>query len=173
MTPLPLPYKDFTLKARLSSVEKVEATLRSLNARFIGTDFQTDYYFETEKGRLKWRQAAIENLITHYERFLDSGIERTIVYRYDLNPSEELIHELKQNHKLIGITRKQRKIYQLRNVKIHLDKLPNEEEFIELEAIDRDNQFSEDELRNQCLEFRTKLNIPARDLIQTGYLKKK
>lgn len=168
----PLPYKDFTIKARVSNHEKIEKTLQSLNAEFIGTDFQTDHYFETEKGKLKWREAVIENLITHYERLHDSGIERTVVYRYDLNPSQNQIQELRQNHKLIGVTQKQRKIYQLHNVKIHLDKLPNDEEFIEIEAIDRDNKFSADELRTQCMEVMSKLGILESDLIQTGYLKR-
>jgi len=170
MTRQLLNYKDFTIKARVSNREKIEETLRMLNAEFIGTDFQTDHYFETTQGKLKWREAILENLITHYERFLDSGLERTVVYRYDLNPSPSQIQELTKNHKLIGVTRKQRKIFHLHNVKIHIDKLPNEEEFIEIEAIDRDNRFSVDELRNQCLEIKLKLDILDRDLVQTGYL---
>lgn len=172
MTPLPLPYKDFTIKARVSSAEEIENTLRSLKAEFIGIDLQTDHYFETDKGKLKWRRGTIENLITHYERFHDAGIERTAVYRYDLNPTQDQINELQHNRKLIGITRKQRKIYLLHNVKVHLDKLSNEEEFIEIEAIDRDNQFSADELKNQCLEIKSKLNLSKRDLIPTGYFEK-
>ena len=172
MPSTPLPYKDFTIKARVSSIEKLEETLRSLQAQFFGLDSQTDHYFETEYGKLKWREAIFENLITHYERFPDSGLERTIVYRYDLNPSQDQIQELKQSHKLIGVTKKQRKIYLLGNVKIHLDTLPNEEEFIEIETIDRDNQVSAEELRNLCLEIMVKLNIKSSDLIKTGYLKK-
>lgn len=167
----PLPYKDFTIKARIFNGEKVEETLLSLKAEFIGTDIQTDHYFEIEKGKLKWREAVIENLITHYERFHDSGIERTIVYRYDLNPTEEQIKELSQNRKLIGVIQKQRKIYQWHNVKIHLDKLPNEEEFIEIEAIDRDDRYSVDELKNHCVEVKAMLNIQESDLMKTGYLK--
>lgn len=169
---VPLPYKDFTIKARVSSLEEIEETLRSLKAAFIGIDFQTDHYFETENGKLKWREATIENLITHYERVSEGVIERTIVYRYDLNPSKTQIDELHQNHRLIGITRKQRKIYQIHNVKIHLDKLPNEEEFIEIEAIDRGNRFSVDELKNQCFEIKLKLDVLDSDLVPTGYFEK-
>lgn len=54
-----------------------------LKIEFIGLDLQTDHYFEIEKGKLKWREGTVENLITHYERIDDSGMERTIVYRYD------------------------------------------------------------------------------------------
>ena len=110
-------------------------------------------------------------MITHYERFYESGIERTVVYRYDLNPTADQISELQRSHKQIGTTTKQRKIYKLNNIKIHLDKLPNQEEFIELEAIDRDNRFTEAELRAQCLDIKEKLHIKDSDLILTGYLK--
>jgi len=166
-----LPYKDFTIKARLAHAEETENILIKMNAKFIGLDLQTDHYFETSVGRLKWREATIENLITHYERLANSDLERTIVYRYDLHPTQAQIDELFQNHKKIGTTKKERKIYLIDNVKIHIDKLSNDEEFIEIEAIDRDNLFTEDELRNQCLDIKTILKISDHDLIPTGYLK--
>ncbi|MBI3482368.1 MAG: CYTH domain-containing protein, partial [Bacteroidetes bacterium] len=117
-----LPYKDFTIKARLVNSKNVVKKLAALKAEFIGKDLQTDHYFETDKGKLKWREGTIENLITHYERFDDSGMERTIVYQYDINPSQDQIDDLFLNHKVIGITKKERRIYQLNNIKIHLDK---------------------------------------------------
>jgi adenylate cyclase class IV len=67
------------------------------------------------------------------------------------------------------VIEKQRKIYRLDHIKIHLDKLPNDEEFIELEAIDPDDRFTEDELKTQCLELKSKLNIQDSDLLPTGY----
>ncbi len=166
-----LPYKDFTIKAKLKLAIEKEKLLRSMNAQFIGTDFQTDHYFETTKGKLKWREGTIENLITHYERFDDFGLERTLVYRYDLNPTKEMIDDLLQNHKSIGTTKKERKIIQLDNIKIHLDKLPNDEEFIEIEAIDSENRFTSEELRTQCLDLKAKLKILEEEVIPTGYLK--
>ena len=166
-----LPYKDFTIKAKLLHAHEKEKLLRSMDAKFIGTDLQTDHYFETTKGKLKWREGSIENLITHYERFTDGGLERTLVYRYDSHPTKEMIDDLLQNHKSIGDTKKERKIYRLDNVKIHLDKLPNNEEFIEIEAIDSANRFTVEELRTQCLTIKAKLKIADTDLLPTGYLK--
>src|SRR5260221_13458956 len=170
--PTPLPYKDFTIKARLFDSEKMAAQLTALKAEFIGLDLQTDHYFETEKGKLKWREGTLENLITHYERLNDSGMEQTIGYQYDLNPSPDQISELIRNHRAIGITTNERGIYNLRNLKIHLDKLPNHEEFIEIEAIDREDRFTVEELKYQCLEIKSRLKIADSDLIPTGYLKK-
>src|SRR5688572_33281194 len=116
-------YKDYTIKARIASSESIELKLASLNAKFIGTDHQTDTYFQIDHGKLKLRQGTIENLITHYERTHEGDAEKTQVYRYDLNPSSEEIEKLKRSHQQIGVVQKHRKIYFLQNVKIHLDRL--------------------------------------------------
>lgn len=166
-------YKDYTIKAKLTDFVSIENILASLKADFAGLDEQTDYYFETEKGKLKYRQGTIEKLITHYERSLKDGIEKTTVYQYDKNPTIDQINELRAKRRQIGVTYKQRKIYTISNVKIHLDKLPNGECYIEIEANDLVNKFTESELRNQCLSIKSKLLIPDSDLVLTGYLNSK
>jgi adenylate cyclase, class 2 len=93
----PLAYLDYTIKAKLDSTERVEILLKSLHATLVGLDIQTDTYFETSKGKLKLRQGTIENLITHYERIVEDGFERTIVYRYDVNPTDKKLPCLRIN----------------------------------------------------------------------------
>src|SRR5689334_5975370 len=128
-------YKDYTIKARISSSDLLGGKLKKLNARFHGTDQQTDTYFETSVGKLKLREGTIENLITHYERTFDDGAEKTQVFRYDVNPSQDEIEKLKSSHRQIGVVKKERKIFFMDHIKVHLDKLPNGDEFIEIEAI--------------------------------------
>lgn len=149
----------------------MEDKLTLLKSRFLGVDVQTDTYFEVDRGKLKLRQGTIENLITHYERLHEGDAEKTSVYRYDINPTKEEIEKLKQTHLQIGIVKKERKIYFIDHVKVHIDRLPNGEEFIELEAIDRQNQFSNEELKRHCLDVKEKLGIHENDIIKTGYLK--
>ena len=163
-------YKDYTIKARITSTQLMETKLAQLNSKFMGVDHQTDTYFRVEKGKLKHRQGTIENLITHYERTHEGDAEKTKVYRYDVNPSQEEIQKLKNTHQQIGIVQKQRKIYFVDNVKIHLDKTANGDEFIELEAIDRENQFTSEELKQQCLDIKNKLGIRDNDQVPTGYI---
>jgi predicted adenylyl cyclase CyaB len=164
-------YKDYTIKARLYSSKEIENTLSRLNSKFIGVDLQTDTYFETSRGKLKLRHGTIENLITHYERTQEGNVEKTHVYRYDVNPTKEEIEKLKTSHRTIGSVEKERKIYFINHIKIHLDKLENKDEYIEIEAIDRQNLFSNEELKRQCLEVKEKLGIRESDIVQTGYLK--
>ena len=84
-----LNYKDFTLKACLKNRIIVEQKLLDLGAIFQGEDYQQDYYFRVSNGKLKYRKGTLKTLITHYERFILDNIEKTSVYRYDINPSEE------------------------------------------------------------------------------------
>lgn len=162
-------YKDYTIKAKLDDTQLLEMRLREIDAVFVGLDHQVDHYFETSNGKLKWREGTIEKLITHYERVVEQGVERTIVYRYDLNPSEEEINELRLRRQIATI-RKQRKIYLVGNVKVHVDQLPDGQQFVEIEAIDRTNAFRNEDLRNQCLAIKTRLGIPDEDMVRTGYL---
>src|SRR5215218_10093313 len=105
-----LPYKDFTLKARALDLTIFEKKLRDAGAKFIGSDNQKDTYLKTSHGKLKLRQGSLENLITHYERIEESGLEKTVVYRYDLDPAAEEIQCLFYGHDVLGVVEKERKI---------------------------------------------------------------
>ncbi len=164
-----LPYQDFTIKAKVVRADKIEETLLEINGTFIGVDHQKDIYFKVAKGKLKWRQGTIENLITHYERIEAQGLEKTIVYRYDLNPTLEEISKLYKDFTEIGSIEKERKIFYLGNIKIHLDKMNDNQTFIEIEVIDKEGTQSVDELRLQCLEMKEKLGIKDEMPIRTGY----
>lgn len=166
----PLSYKDFTIKARISDPLRIEDLLKKMDAQNLGTDHQIDTYFKVEKGKLKWRKGTIENLITHYERIAENGLEKTIVYRYDLNPSEEKILMLFSTYQKLGILEKERKIFFIDNIKIHLDKTKDGNTFLEIEASDENNKRSLKELHEQCLNIKDVLKISDSDLMKTGYL---
>jgi adenylate cyclase class IV len=170
MKTLPKTYKDFTLKARAIDFEHLEDLLKNCGALFLGVDEQKDTYFQTDKGKLKLREGTIENLITHYERILEEGIERTVVYRYDVNPSAIEIENLITNYKTIGTVKKERSIYLLDIHKIQLDRL-DQGDFLEIESIDREEKFTTEELRKRCLELKEKLGIADADLVPTGYFR--
>ncbi len=165
-----LNYQDCTLKARIQYVEDLTRRLIELGAQCMGLDRQHDTYFEVPHGKLKFRKGTLGTLITHYERTTVDQVEKTQVYRYDVNPSEDEIRKLFLNFKVVGETEKSRTLYQLNNVTIHLDQLPNGNSFIEVEAKDFGNEKSPSELQAQCLELFPRLGIPKSDYIPTGYL---
>ena len=165
----PLSYQDVTLKARISDLKPVEEKLQTLAARWVGVDHQVDRYYQVPRGKLKWRKGTIENLITHYERLVIAGVEQTLVYRYEVNPDAQAIATLQQTYQEMGIVEKERSIYWIDQVKIHIDKVSSGELFLEIEAIDRSNTLPIEVLLHQCRQVQHQLGIPDADLIKTGY----
>ena len=165
-----LNYKDVTQKARLANADVIASTLIAMGASFVGEDHQHDIYFQVQNGKLKFRHGTLGTLITHYERIAVGPLEKTHVYRYDVNPTDAEIQQLFTNAERIGETQKIRKQYQFQNVTVHLDELPNGENYIEVEAKDYSNSFSEEDLQSQCKDLFEKLGIAEASLLPTGYL---
>lgn len=165
-----LNYKDVTQKARLANADAIASALIAMGASFVGEDHQYDIYFQVQTGKLKFRHGTLSTLITHYERIAVGPWEKTHVYRYDVNLSEAEVQQLFSTAERIGETQKIRKQYQFQNVIIHLDKLPNGENYIEVEAKDYSNSFSEEDLQSQCMNLFEKLGIAEASLLPTGYL---
>ncbi len=166
----PLPYRDFTLKARVTHFEGLRHKLQALGATCVGTDDQTDTYLQTDRGKLKWRRGTLENLITEYERINRSGIEQTVVYRYEPNPSAAAIEALLASSKILGTVVKTRSIYRLGHLKIHLDTLPDGRHFLEVEAQDHTLEIPAWQLQAACESLLTTLGIEPADRMPTGYL---
>ena len=108
-------YVDFTSKVQITCQESLEQKLMQIGADFIREEVQQDYYFEVLNGKLKYRKSTFNSLITHYERIKVDEMEKTTVYRYDVNPSNLEIQLLFETSQLIGETIKTRKIYQFNN----------------------------------------------------------
>jgi adenylate cyclase class IV len=64
---------------------------------------------------------------------------------------------------------KERKIYFIDNVKFHLDKVENIGTFIEIEALDKMDLFSELDLKNQCEKYMDLFEIKDSNLVSHSY----
>jgi adenylate cyclase class 2 len=166
----PLPYSDFSIKARCATPEEIEQRLKDLDALFVGEDFQTDTYFETGVGKLKLREGNIENLLTHYVREEHDGKMRTTVFLYEWNPSEEIKNQYTHSSLVIGKIVKRRKIYWIGNVKFHIDRFDNGEFFVEIEAIDREGTMGSEPIRQQAENFCQLLQIRKEDILKESYI---
>ena len=165
-----LNYKDVTQKARLANADVIASALIAMGASFVGEDHQYDIYFQVQNGKLKFRHGTLGTLITHYERIAVGPLEKTHVYRYDVNPTEAEVQQLFVTAERIGETHKIRKLYQFGNVSIHLDFLPSGENFIEVEAKDYAEEFSFVELQAHCQSLFEQLGINPDDVLRSGYL---
>lgn len=164
-----MSYVDFTLKAVLDCKPSIEKKLQEIGANFIAEEFQHDFYFQVPNGKLKFRKSTIRSLITHYERIKIGNIEKTRVYRYDLNPSKREIDLLFETSELIGEIKKTRKIYQFQNSTIHLDLPVTGGVFLEIETKGFDGNKSENELEVEAKQVFQLIGIKPDQLVETGY----
>ena len=159
---------NIEIKARCNNHEVIRKILISGNAEFKGIDHQVDSYFEVNSGRLKLREGNIENALIQYNREDKDGPKESDVLLYKTTKNS-LLKELltKALGKLITID-KEREIYFIGNVKFHLDKVKDLGDFIEIEAIGKDDQ-DKSALLQQCKFYLNLFGISKEDLIPISY----
>ena len=164
-----MSFINIEIKARTSHAGAIRAYLLANNAVFKGTDWQTDTYFNTVRGRLKLRQGNIENNLIYYERKNQAGPKQSdfsLVEIADANALKEILVAA------IGLkiaVQKQREIYFIDNVKFHLDTLEQLGSFVEIEASNKYAPFSKEELNKQCVFYMQQFGIQESDLIDISY----
>lgn len=147
----------------------VDKILMQQNADFKGTDHQVDTYFNVVSGRLKLREGNIENSLIYYERKNTVGPKTSNVILYKLNPDRNLKEILVKSLGVLTVVDKKRKIYFVDNVKFHLDEVIGLGNFVEIEAIDKENSIGKETLQKQCDFYMKLLAIKDRDLIEVSY----
>ncbi len=68
-----------------------------------------------------------------------------------------------------AVVDKEREIYYLGNVKVHVDDVRGLGSFLEIEALDATGQRSEKELEAQCRALMTEFGVSERDLVAASY----
>ena len=163
-------YADITIKAHYANLAQAENILLQHKAEYIGLDVQTDTYYETETGKLKHRQGNIENVLIHYKREQNGGMQRTEVMLYLKNPSPTTVAYICEGKQVLAQVKKLRKIFFIENVKFHLDHLEEYGHFVEIEAIDLEGTLGIEVLRQQCDYYKELLQIEDEDLINGSYI---
>ena len=167
-----MPYTNIEIKAKISEEQQnaIKWILEQKKAKYIGTDIQTDTYFKVDSGRLKLRKGNIENYFIYYERDDIEGPKQSNVILFDnQGRTGELEKITKKTHEILIIVEKQREIYYLENVKIHIDNVKNLGKFIEIEAISQDKILSIEKLQEQCNYYKELFGIKNKNLIKNSY----
>lgn len=128
--------RNVEVKARLADVDAARAIVAGLGAAFVWSDEQVDRYYELDgERRLKLRicgRAPAE--LIRYERPETSGIRAS---DYEITPVRDDAAALclvPKTPPLVTV-RKRRELWQLENVRIHLDDVDGLGTFLELEAV--------------------------------------
>jgi adenylate cyclase class IV len=164
-----MTHQIIEIKARAGDLDAPRRLLQARGARFVGLDRQVDTYFRVPVGRLKLREGAIENALIHYRREDRSGPKHSQVSLYPSTPDSTLKGILGDALGVDVVVDKQREIYFLDNVKVHLDTVSGLGTFVEIEAIDGDGTRPLETLRAQCEELLRAFGIAEEDLLAVSY----
>ena len=158
---------NYEFKARLKNERHIRAVLKTLRARFSGTDHQVDTYFRVPRGRLKVRRGDIENALIFYERPNARRARPSRVRMIELAPGNRVKAILAAAVGVLAVVDKRREIYFAGNVKIHLDRVHGLGRFVEVEAISRSGGVRR--IREQARKFQELFKIEDADILAESY----
>jgi adenylate cyclase class 2 len=127
---------NIEIKAKYPDLSKARRIAKGLKTRFEAQDLQVDTYFKTHAGRLKLRESSrgYAELIP-YQRPDQKGPKTC---HYAVIPVKEPRKVKSLLRTLLGVdavVEKKREIFLVKNVRIHLDRVKNLGNFLEFEAV--------------------------------------
>lgn len=164
-----MSFINIEIKARTNHPGKIREILLAHNARFAGTDNQTDTYFNVPEGRLKLRQGNIENNLIFYNRPNQAGPKKSDFRMVPVADGVELAKMLSESIGVLAVVKKSREIYFIDNTKFHIDTVESLGNFVEIEAGNVHRDVPVEQLYEQCNEFVKLLEIDEADLIDRSY----
>lgn len=164
--------RNIEIKARIGDFSNIRSVLADERAVCKDKDHQCDTYFSVPSGRLKIRAGSIENCIVWYERPDISGPKHCSYQIIPFERGDEKLAEIRELlEKSLGVTVqvvKEREIYFIGNVKIHLDTVAELGHFIEIEAIG-EASLTDDDLLCQCNHLLRRFDIHPESLVACSY----
>lgn len=133
-----MKHSNIEIKARIDDPNAISRALTARGARHHGTDHQIDTYFAVPAGRLKVREGTIENCLVYYERPDIEGPKpcsyRIVRFEHGDERPAQLRELLAMAYGILVVVEKNRDIYYLDNLKLHVDEVPGLGAFFEIEA---------------------------------------
>lgn len=164
-----MSFINIEIKAKTNSADKIRSLLLKEGAEFLGTDLQTDTYFNVPTGRLKLREGNIENNLIFYKRNNLLGPKQSDFSVSPVTDPLSLKEILTESLGIRVIVKKRREIYYIDNVKFHLDSVEDLGEFVEIEAGNKITNHSTIILRKQCDYYVNLFEISENDLLASSY----
>jgi len=112
--------RNIEVKARLLDPAALELRLQKLAARFVASFRQRDVFFTTPQGRLKLRFAKDQAELIYYVRSDDAEVRGSDYQRQSVTDGEGLCLILQKALGSYGEVCKQRRLYLLDNIRIHI-----------------------------------------------------
>lgn len=161
---------NLEIKAFCSNLIETENKIKSIATDYLGTDTQTDTYFNTKNGRFKLRESSLSgSYLIPYIRPDQTEAKLSLYDKINVSDSKNIKYLFE---KLLGIrcvVKKKRIIYLYENVRIHLDHIENLGNFIEFEAVYDEINTDEKKQKQKIKYLMEQLGIEKNMLIAFSY----
>jgi len=159
----------FEFKAKVNDLQHYESKLLSLDPILIGNENQTDTYFKVKKGRLKLRETSKERTLINYFRENTNATKKSEVLVSKLENHKELKEILILQFGVKVIVKKERKIYEIENVRFHIDNVEKLGYFMEVEVLNPNKEHSIRKLTNLCNKYFDYFELTKEQIISNSY----
>ena len=162
--------RNIEIKARLTSLSDVASRAAPLAHQGPLLIHQEDFFFIIPHGRLKLRKFdAAHGELIYYERTDTIEPKESFYLRTATAEPDALVETLLAALGLRGVVRKQRTLYLVGQTRVHLDRVENLGDFIELEVVLEPDQTPEAGVQvAQALMH--SLGIPPESLVRGAYI---
>ena len=161
---------NLEIKARCPDLDEARRRAAALATEHVGLDHQVDTYFATARGRLKLRESSLSGgQLVPYLRPDQEGPKRSdyrVIPVEDPASLKRLLAEILGVHRVVD---KQREIFLVDNVRIHLDRVKGLGSFLELEAVFDGSATSESDQQQKVAWLMKELRVEPDELLATSY----
>jgi len=161
---------NLEIKAHCADLAAAREKAERLATSHLGVEGQVDTYFRVPEGRLKLRECTPGGaVLIPYLRPNHAGTRRS---DYQVIPIEDpgglrrLLSAILGVHRIV---RKEREIFLVENVRIHLDRVEELGDFIELEAVFDGSAARESEQHALVAHLMSELGIAEGELLGSSY----
>ncbi|MFQ5709671.1 MAG: class IV adenylate cyclase [bacterium] len=128
--------ENIELKAKYPDLAKAKELAAEVGAVFQGSQSQIDIYFRVPTGRLKLRESSAQpSQLIYYQRPDATGLKTSDYQIYPVADAVKFKSVLGDALGVWQVVEKQRELYLLDEVRIHLDRVKELGRFIEFEGV--------------------------------------
>lgn len=163
---------NIEIKARCNNLKKALDIVHEIKTDYVGSLHQVDTYYETKEGRLKLREINdIETQLIPYYKEYSTGPMKSSYSVLPVNDKKNLKAILEKILGQVIVVDKQREVFLVDNIRIHLDEVKGLGSFIEFEAVYEENSLSDKEREVRKVdELKDIFQIDDNDLLDKSYI---
>ena len=141
--------KNYEIKCKITDIAKFRKIIRNESSYLYSKETQTDIYYKVKKGRLKLRIINNESAsLIYYERSDKAKIRTSNYIISRTNDFKQLDDILRSQFNQLTVVSKVRDIFIKDNIRIHLDRVNELGDFLEIEIIYKELSSAKKQMEN-------------------------